>query len=284
MKQTPKGKKLHEIKETEGIAPFLLAIFRGKANINEKVGSRPLVEKYFDTVYRAGNPAAPILLQMLQRFRCLVVLGASTRSIVRKYYQGMIADISRQLNTLNAALEYPELFEGRTILLKGLLQRLESLTETIDGSGLLGDAPETGGFSDKLRPAPPPANEAQLDREIYLADRWSFLLDILLWSHSTRAGLIAEPARLGLLSELRQRLAETIEAIMDSGLAEGIGEVPVPWEIQIEQNRLIAEANSSTGSPEEDFRLMLERMKEIHERLENGDQPEDEDTSFSLFG
>lgn len=284
MKQTPKGKKLYEIKETEGIVPFLLAIFRGKANINEKVGSRPLAEKYFDAVYRAGNPAAPLLLQMLQRFRCLVVLGASTRSIVRKYYQGIITDISRQLNTLTVALEYPELFEGRTILLKGLLQRLESLTETIDGSGLLENAPEKGSFSDELRSAPPPASRAQLDREIYLADRWSFLLDILLWSHSTRAGILAEPTRLGLLSELRQRLAETIEAIMDSGLAEGIGEVPVPWEIQIEQNRLIVEANSITGSPKGDFMLMLERMKEMNDKLERDEHLEESDFPFDLFG
>lgn len=110
------------------------------------------------------------------------------------------------------------------------------------------------------------------------------MLDILLWSHSTRAGILAEPTRLGLLSELRQRLAETIEAIMDSGLAEGIEEVPVPWEIQIEQNRLIAEANSITGSPEGDFMLMLERMKEMNVRLERGEQLEDEDASFDLFG
>lgn len=84
-KEDPRTRKLSEIKETEGIVPFLLSIFRGEANINEKVGSKLLAEKYFDDVYRAGDPTAPLLLQRQQRFRCLVVLGASTRSIVRKY-------------------------------------------------------------------------------------------------------------------------------------------------------------------------------------------------------
>lgn len=283
-KEDPRTRKLSEIKETEGIVPFLLSIFRGEANINEKVGSKLLAEKYFDDVYRAGDPTAPLLLQRQQRFRCLVVLGASTRSIVRKYYQDMIASIRKRLDTLTMALECPELFEGRTVLLKGLLQRLKALAEIIDGSGLLGDDPEEGDTLDKFKPARPPVSRAELDRTIYLADRWSFLLDILLWSPSTSAGLQAKPVRLGLLRELRQHLAETIEAITDSGLTEGIGEVPMPWEIQIEQNRLLAEVNSITGSPEGDFMLMLERMKEMNDKLERDEHLEESDFPFDLFG
>lgn len=241
MKKEDSGaRKLSEIRETEGIVPFLLTIFWGEANINEKVGSKPLAEKYFDDVYRTGDPTAPLLLQRQQRFRCLVVLGASTRSIVRKYYQGMIADISRQLNTLTVALGYPELFEGRTVLLKGLLQRLEALAENIDGSGLLGDDPGEGDTLDEFQPARLPVSRAKLDRTIYLADRWSFLLDILLWSPSTRAGLQAEPARLGLLGEFRQRLTEAVDAIRDSGLTNGMETVPMPWEIQIAQRGAIS--------------------------------------------
>lgn len=284
MKETPKGKKLQEIRDTEGIVPFLLAIFRGEADINEKVGSRPLVEKYFDAVYRAGDPTAPLLLQEQQRFRCLVVLGASTRSIVRKYYQGMIADISRCLDTLTLALEYPKLFESRAVLLKGLLQRLEALAETIDDSGLLRDDPEGGCVLDEPWPARPSASKAELDREIYLADRRSFLLDILLWSPSTRAGVLAKPARLGLLREFRQCLTETMDAITDSGLTEGMEEAPTPWEMQVARRRAISEVTSLTGTPEGDHRLIQERMRKFLERLERGEQPEGGDASFYLFG
>lgn len=285
MKQADSNvRRLGEIRETEGVVPFLLAIFRGEANINEKVGSRPLVEKYFDAVYRAGDPAASLLLQEQQRFRCLVVLGASTRSIVRKYYQGIIADISRQLNKLTAALECPELFAGRTVLLKGLLRRLEALAETIDDSRLLGDDSEEGDVLDELRFARPPANRAELDREIYLTDRWSFLLNILLWSPSTRAGLRAKPARVGLLREFRQRLTEVMDAIIGSGLTDGMEAVPTPWEIQIARRRAISEATSLTGAIEGDCKLIQEQMRKLLERLERGEQPEDWDTSFDLFG
>lgn len=285
MKKKDSGvRKLSEIHDREGIVPFLLAIFRGKANINEKVRSRPLVEKYFDDVYRAGDPTAPLLLQMQQRFRCLVVLGASTRSTVRKYYQDMIASIKKRLDTLTVALECPELFEGRTVLLKGILQRLEALAETIDKSGLLGDDPEEGGTLDEFQPARLPVSRAELDRTIYLADRWLFLLDILLWSPSTRAGIRAKPTQLVLLRGLRKCLAKAMDAITDSGLTEGMGEVPTPWEIQIAQRRAISEVTSLTGTTEGDYKLIQERMRELLKRLELGEQPEDWDTSFDLFG
>lgn len=283
-KEDPRTRKLSEIKETEGIVPFLLTIFRGEANINEKVGSKLLAEKYFDDVYRAGDPTAPLLLQRQQRFRCLVVLGASTRSIVRKYYQDMIASIRKRLDTLTMALECPELFEGRTVLLKGLLQRLKALAEIIDGSGLLGDDPEEGDTLDKFKPARPPVSRAELDRTIYLADRWLFLLDILLWSPSTRAGIRAKPTQLVLLRGLRKYLTEAMDAITYSGLTEGMGEVPTPWEIQIAQRRAISEVTSLTGTTEGDYKLIQERMRELLKRLELGEQPEDWDTSFDLFG
>lgn len=110
------------------------------------------------------------------------------------------------------------------------------------------------------------------------------LLEVLLENTSAKEAIRSNSWRLPQLKGLQQCLDRVSGAITASGLVAGMEDVPEPWDLQIEQNRLIAEASSITGSPEEDFKRMLERMREIHEHLEQGDQPEDEDTSFDLFG
>lgn len=206
-------RKLSEIKVTEGIVPFLLAIFRG-ADINEqvkreRVRKKPFVQEYFDRISRAGNLAVPLMQTDIKRYKALVLFGADTRKIIENSYDVDVKYLHKHL-----------------MLYEPLLQN-KSAQEAIKSNG---------------------------------------------W-------------RLMQLKGLQQCLDRVSRVITASGLVEGMGEVPEPWDLQAEQNRQIAEAASIEGlsTTNEDFEHMIEHMKEQNERLERG-EPLEEDNPFGLFG
>lgn len=207
-------RKLSEIKVTEGIVPFLLAIFQG-ADINEqvkreRVRKKPLVQEYFDDIRSAGNLAGSLMQINIKRFKALVLLGADTREIIENSYNVDIKNMHKHL-----------------MLLEVLIQN-RSAQETIRNNG---------------------------------------------W-------------RLMHLKGIQQCFDRVSRVITDSGLVEGMGEVPEPWDLQAEQNRQIAEAASIEGlrTPDEDFERMIDRMKDMNERLERGEPLEEGEDPFHLFG